>query len=189
MASPQPKSSQSVQPVQPIAALLFRDDEQLKEALTQLTQKLSVKVDFQGPPHPFDYTSYYTPEMGEGLQRVLVSFAPVREPGFLVEAKWIAHEIEERLSVQGNRVVNIDMGYLDMFKLVLASFKERGNKIYLDREVWADMTLTFERGEFHPLPWSFPDFKSGDYNAELMEIRHRFKTALAENKTEKSMDE
>jgi hypothetical protein len=72
----------------------------------------------------------------------------------------------------------VDVGYLDLFKLVLASFKGRGNKLYLERGVWADLTLTYERGAFQSLPWSFPDFRSGRYEEDLRRIRERFRTQL-----------
>ena len=168
------------QPVQPIAALLYRDEETLNRGLEALERAMNLRVDRRGAPHPFTYTDYYGPEMGEGLNRVLVSLLPLADPVFLAEGRWQAHEVEQAFSLSGQRTVNIDLGYLDLFKVVLASFKERGNKIYLGRGVWADMTLTFERGGFHPLPWSFPDFKAGVYNGELLEIRTRYKALLAD---------
>ena len=169
--------------VQPIAALLYKETKQLDLAIEALTTALMAQVDFLGSPHPFDQTDYYAQEMGDGLQRVLVSFSPLVEPTFLVEARWKAHAVENQLAKAGNRTINVDMGYLDLFKLVLASFKPRGNKIYLDQGVWADMTLIFEKGRFQPLPWSFPDFKSGVFDKDLLDIRSRYKALLADTKT------
>ena len=54
---------------------------------------------------------------------------------------------------------------------MLASFKGRGNKLYLDEGVWADMILVYEQGRFQPLPWSFPDFRAGAYDEDLSRIR------------------
>jgi hypothetical protein len=59
--------------------------------------------------------------------------------------------------------------------VTLASFKGRGNKIYLERDVWLDIQLTFERGRLHPLPWTFPDFRAGRYDADLLRIRARYR--------------
>ena len=169
------------QPVLPIAALLYRDEAQLTRALDALQGALALRMDQRGAPHPFTMTDYYEPEMGAGLHRVLISLLPLVDPAFLAEARWRVHDVEQSLAVDGRRTVNIDLGYLDLFKLVLASFKERGNKIYLGQGVWADMTLIYERGAFQPLPWSFPDFKSGTYQAELLSLRQRYKGLLAEN--------
>ena len=71
--------------------------------------------------------------------------------------------------------MNIDCGYIDYDKVVLASAKYNGNKIYLDYGIWADLTLFFEKGKFYPYPWSFPDFRSGMYDAVFVEMRTRYK--------------
>jgi hypothetical protein len=71
--------------------------------------------------------------------------------------------------------VNLDAGYMDYDKVVLVSAKYNGQKIYLDQGIWADLTLHYEKGQFNPYPWSFPDFKMGIYNDVFMEIRKKFK--------------
>jgi hypothetical protein len=153
-----------------LAAILYREGAPLAQCLDMLQARFS-SLDFQGEDHPFTQTAYYQPEMGDGLMRRLVSFTHLVEPAALVQAKHAAREIEQALSIDGQRRVNVDMGYLDLFKLVLASVKGRGNKLYLSDGVWADMTLLYERGEFRPLPWSFPDFAAGTYNEDLRAIR------------------
>ena len=89
-------------------------------------------------------------------------------------------QIEQALSHKGNRRVNVDVGYLDLFKLVLASVKGRGNKLYLRDGVWADMTLLYQNGGFQSLPWTFPDFAAGVYNEDLRAIRDLLKAATRE---------
>lgn len=158
-----------------LAAILCSREAPFEQCLAMLEQRFS-EIDYRGGAHPFTQTNYYQPEMGPGLTRSLVSFARLMDPGALTEAKHAAHEIEQSLSLGGKRRVNVDVGYLDLFKLVLASFKERGNKLYLGDGVWADMTLVYEKGEFQPLPWSFPDFAEGTYNAELKRIRDILKS-------------
>ncbi len=86
--------------------------------------------------------------------------------------------MEDNLSENGNRKINIDVGYLDMFKVVLASFKGRSNKIYMSEGVWADMILYFEGGDYKSFKWGFPDFKSGIYDNDLKEIRTAYKVQL-----------
>ncbi|MCH7476845.1 MAG: DUF4416 family protein [SAR324 cluster bacterium] len=159
------------------AAILYRDLEWLEQGLERLQGRFG-PLDFRGPARRFDFTEFYAAEMGSDLSRCLVGFARLTEPPFLVEAKWQARTIETELAGERGRRVNIDVGYLDLFKVVLASFKGRGNKLYLGREVWADITLTYGKGKFQPLPWSFPDFKAGAYDDDLLELRRIFKAAL-----------
>ncbi len=160
-----------------LAAILFREPAALAESLTRLAAAFS-PPDFQGPPHPFTQTDYYRAEMGSGLSRCLVGFSRLVTPQSLPAAKHASAEVEKALTKGGGRSANIDVGYLDLFKVVLASFKARGNKLYLERGVWADMTLYFERGRFHPLPWSFPDFREGAYDDDLHQIRELYKGQL-----------
>ncbi len=159
--------------VKPIAALLYRDDSLLEQCLARLEAAFS-PVDFRGAAHRFDLTDYYAPEMGSGLCRVLVSFSALRAPPFLVDARHTAAATEDAFRLEGKRRVNVDVGYLDLYKVVLASWKARGHKLYLERGVWADIVLTFAKGRFHPLPWSFPDFRAGRYDADLRTMRARY---------------
>lgn len=167
--------------VQPFAALLWRKEHTLEAALERLADAWS-PVDWRGAAHPFDHTDYYAAEMGTGLSRTLVGFARLEPPGWLVEAKHTATAVEDALRTgtppPGRRTVNVDVGYLDLGKIVLASWKSRPTKLYLERGVWADLTLTYARGAFHPLPWTFPDFRGGRYDAELLALRMRYKARL-----------
>ncbi|MBI4081773.1 MAG: DUF4416 family protein [Candidatus Lambdaproteobacteria bacterium] len=166
-------------PVKLLAAILYREEARLEAALRLLQQRFSL-VDLRGAAHPFELTDYYRAEMGGGLTRTLVSFEALVDPGELAGYKRAAAGIEDALRLGGKRTVNIDIGYLDACKLVLASFKGRGNKVYLGRGVWADLTLMYEKGRFQPLPWSFPDFRQRRYDAELLRIRRRYKAQLAD---------
>ena len=165
--------------VKRIAAILFREPEPLAACLLRLEAAFG-PLDYSGAPHPFVHSRYYDDEMGEGLSRGIFAFAELMEPGALVEAKWQAHQVELALADGARRRVNVDVGYLDLHKLVLASFKGRGHKLYLDKGVWADMTLVYEQGAFSPLPWSFPDFAAGTYGSELITVRNLLKGQLRE---------
>lgn len=160
-----------------LAAILYAPEAPLEQCLTMLQERFS-SLDFQGRPQDFSYTDYYQPEMGDGLMRKLVAFSQLVEPGDLVEAKLAAMRIEQALSQEGKRRVNVDVGYLDLFKLVLASVKGRGNKLYLRDGVWADITLVYQGSAFEPLPWTFPDFAAGAYDEELKVIRGLLKSAM-----------
>ncbi|MFO1350486.1 MAG: DUF4416 family protein [Gammaproteobacteria bacterium] len=160
------------------AAVLYRDGALLEEVLARLAHALSA-IDYHGPSYPFAETHYYAAEMGAGLNRVLIGFAGSGEAERLVAIKHLATAIEQEFAENGARRVNIDPGYVDLFKVVLASGKARGNKLYMGQGVWSDIALYYQGGTFHPLPWSFPDFKSGRYTADLLALRRLYKQALA----------
>jgi hypothetical protein len=96
-------------------------------------------------------------------------------PKELARIKIETNGIEDLLSVKHNRKVNLDPGIMDYDKVVLASAKYNGQKIYLDHGIWADLTLHFEKNRFDPYPWSFPDFKKGLYNDVFLKIRQKYK--------------
>jgi hypothetical protein len=167
------------EPVKLFVAILYREPARRAES-EQLLEEAFGPIDVRGTPAPFDHTDYYTEELGPGLSRVLVGFVRLVAPGEIVAAKWDARELEARLAEGGRRRVNLDVGYLDAFKFALASFKGRGNKVYLDREVWLDVVLYFEKGKLHSLPWTFPDFRAGKYDADLLRLRTRYREQLRE---------
>lgn len=167
----------NVPTVKPLCAVLCAADAPLAPVLAPLGDLLSAP-EHVGPPHPFDLTGYYAPEMGGGLVRTLVSFTALVPATLLPGMKHAAAAIEQHLATDGRRRYNLDVGYLDLGKLVLASFKARGDKLYLWDGVWADVTLRYAKGGFEPLPWSFPDFRDARYHAELLTIRARLKAQL-----------
>ncbi len=162
-------------PVKFFAALLFNDQDVAAQTLPCL-ETVFGPLDFTSSDTPFDVTDYYTPEMGSPLFRRLVSFYPLKLPDFLVEAKHAGMAIEREFSTsEGKRTVNIDAGYMDFDKVVLASTKKGPYKIYMTKGIWADMTLHYEKGAFLPFSWSFADFKDGRYEKALLRVRELYK--------------
>lgn len=162
-------------PVKYFAALLLSRGVEVQGVLDGGLGDILGEADFTGEPHPFDMTDYYEDEMGPDLRRVIVSFSRLGEAPDLVEVKLSVDRLEEKLSGESGRTVNIDPGYIDYFKAVLASFKEGPQKIYLGRGVYADPVLMFEDGEWRILPWSFPDFREGLYMEEFGDIRRIYR--------------
>lgn len=153
------------------AALLLSEGADPAEAIDPRLESVFGPADYIGPPRPFDMTDYYAPEMGGGLVRVIVSFRDLGDPAGLAAAKSSCARVERDLSAAGSRRINIDPGYIDYFKAVLASFKEGPQKIYLGEGAWADTVLMYENGRWRDLPWSFPDFRAGRYDEEFAAIR------------------
>ncbi len=169
MASPTPAETVKV-----FAAILFREEEALAEALGKLRERLG-EIDFEGPDHDFTATDYYEREMGKGLKRRIVSFLALRPPEELADLKLITNEVEDSARGPAGRRVNIDVGYLDVHKVVLASGKPAAQKISIGKGVWADPVLRYSKGAFHSFDWTFEDWKGGTYDRELLAVRERYK--------------
>ncbi len=181
MGHPKAGKPESGAPVKYFAALLLSEEITGSVANTGMDRLLAEleglfgPIDYRGKAFPFDMTDYYEDEMGPRISRVIISFAPLAEATDLVKVKHSARSLEESFSKDGNRRINIDPGYIDYFKAVLASFKEGPQKIYLGEGVYADPVLMFQDGKWITLPWTFPDFKKGLYMDDLAAIRDLYK--------------
>ena len=161
-------------PVKLICGILYSDWDRLKRA-DELISSIYGPLDYRSPVYPFDITDYYEAEMGTPISRVFYSYTRLVTPNRLAGIKIECNRIEDRLAVAGKRRVNIDAGYMDYDKFVLASAKYNAHKIYLDFGIYADLTLQFTRGRFVPSKWCFPDFKSGLYEETFLHIRAKYK--------------
>ncbi len=170
-------------PVKLFVAILYSDMELKERARTLLIEQFG-KIDFWDQPVEFTMTDYYCSEMGSPIFRQFIAFQELIHPKMLAEIKIQTNEIEEQLGPGGRRKVNLDAGYLDYDKVVLASAKYNGQKIYLDYGIYADLTLHYEKGQFYPFPWSFPDFKTGIYNRSLLQIRALYKVQMKKYRQE-----
>ncbi len=164
-------------PVKLICGILYSDEALLERAISLLTGRYG-RIDYRSSLFPFTITGYYVPEMGSPIWRLFCSFQPLVNPKDLAGIKIACNALEEELAVDGRRKVNLDPGYMDYDKLVLASAKYNAQKIYLDFGIYADPTLHYEKGVYHPAPFAFPDFKSGEYNEAFLRIRARYKGQL-----------
>ncbi len=163
----------SVEPVKLFVAILWSNEAALEQALTALRQQWG-EIDFVGSDHAFDITDYYEREMGSNLQRRLVAFLNLVPPEEIRQAKLTCNGIEDALAATGGRTVNLDIGYLDHNKIVLASLKYAGQKIHLGDGVYADLIARFREGKYRPFEWTFPDFRDGRYDVELVRIRRTY---------------
>ena len=154
--------------------ILFSDAKLLEKAICFLKEKFG-EIDYTSPDFNFTVSNYYKDEMGSPVLRKFVSFTNLIDPGELAKTKIKTNEVENLLSVNSKRKVNLDPGYMDLNKVVLASAKYNGQKIYLYLGIYADPTLWYEKGNFHSYPYSFPDFKIGLYNETFLQIRNLYK--------------
>jgi len=130
----------------------------------------------------FDRTRYYEREMGWPLYRRFISFEALISPETLVEVKLTTNAIENDYLNQGNRLINIDPGYISPERLILATGKNYVHRIYLGKGIYADLTLLFKRGSFKPLEWTYRDYSAPEMIAYFNELRHAYMEKLREMK-------
>lgn len=165
------------QPVKLFAGLLANSAELFPPVEDELAA-LWGPIDSASEIVPWTLTDYYEKEMGPGLLRRFVSFAPLVSPEGLAGLKLKAMGVEGRYrrgeGADSGRRVNIDPGYLDAGKLVLASTKAAPHRIYLSSGIHAEITLLFEKGSFHPLSYTYPDYLWPESLAFFLELRSLF---------------
>ena len=157
-------------PARLLFSVIYREEENFAKALRSITDRVG-EVACTSEPFPFDRTEYYGKEMGAPLvRRFIVGKDPVSRDELATVKVW-AETIENELSVSGKRTVNIDPGHLTDENVILATGKNYSHRIYLRDGVFADLTLFFEKGEYRPLPWTYPDYASPAIRAFLGELR------------------
>ena len=170
-------------PVKLIVSAFAPGDALLQESKAALADSWGA-IDYESELLPFAHTTYYAGEFGTGLARRVWSFAPLVDPGGLAQVKRETNDLEERWSQQGRRQVNLDPGYVSMAKLVLATTKNHGHRIYLGDGIYAEVTLQYRDGAFRAWPWTYPDYASPRYCTLFEEIRCRYVTQLRQSARE-----
>jgi hypothetical protein len=141
-------------------------------------------TDLESDLLPFDHTPYYDREFGSGLVRRIWAFEPLIDPGELSVVKLRTNALEQRWAVNGQRRVNLDPGYVSMAKLVLATTKNHGHRVYLGGGIYAEVTLQYRDGAFRAWPWTYPDYATPAYCALFHEIRRHYVAQLRQRHEE-----
>jgi len=125
---------------------------------------------------PFEtFTDYYVKSMGETLPKRLWAFENLISPDALPKIKCVTNvweaEVLSWTDCPVERPLNIDPGYIDLGKLILASTKDHAHRIYLSDGIFAETTLMYTQKQWKPLPWTYPDYQSTDYQQFLTQCR------------------
>lgn len=173
-------SSRKHQSVKLIAGFIFKQDYIYLKAKAFL-EKYFGGIDFESQALPFVHTDYYNKELGEDLKRRFIGFKKLINPKDLPRIKILTNKIEKKLSLHNNRRINIDPGYLDLAKLVLASTKDYRHRIYLNKGIFAEVTLFYQEKTFSPWEWTYPDYKTPEYIKIFNQIREIYVQQLKKN--------
>lgn len=161
-------------PVKYFVAALSSDRDLLEQIEPELALLLGV-VDLRSATFPWEFSAYYEKEMGPGLLRRFISLTSLAPPDQLAEFKTATQKIEERhrLPERGRRV-NLDPGYLDAYKVALASTKNAGQRIYLRQGIYAEATLLFRDAAFHGLEYTYRDYLGPEALGFFAALRSRY---------------
>lgn len=147
-------------PVKYFSAFLLSDLMLLSAIESEISVRLDDYIDYRGTLSSWQASAFYQAEMGVKLWRGYWSFDELRGADQLAAIKLLTQEIEDKFRdpVSGGRRVNLDPGYLDVLKVVLASTKNANQRIYLHSGIYAEATLFFHHGAFHGQSYTYPDY-------------------------------
>ncbi|MBN2320069.1 MAG: DUF4416 family protein [Acidobacteria bacterium] len=157
----------------------------LPEILPAAEERLSDfygAIDSRSLPYPFNWTRYYEKNMGHPIYRYFLSFENLIKPESIADIKTVTNELESYFASEGTSVarpINLDPGYIEESKLVLASTKNFYHRIYIARGIYAEVTLHYEKkGAWRAFPWTFPDYAAERYHAYFISLRDRYREQL-----------
>lgn len=163
-----------------IIGVIYHEKEILESALNILTSEFG-EIEAVSEEFSFseEFSTYYDGEIGgEGLRRIY-SFRTLVDPERQAEIKIRTNEIEAEFSVDGKRKINLDPGFINHGRLMLATTKETGFRIPLKDGIYTELTLFWARGGWQKFPWSYRDYQSERVQRFITEVR---KSYLAERR-------
>ena len=160
--------------VQPIVGVLAASPALLAEAEAAIAAAVA-PVALASAPQRWTLSTYYAGEMGSELWRQYLACDARMAPEDLGELKRLTGELEMRWRGPRGRAVNLDPGYLDLLRVVLASTKDAAHRVAIGPGLWAEATLHFVDGSFAPWPYTYPDYASPGACAFFTEVRERLR--------------
>ena len=163
-------------PAKLIVGILAANQDCLQVAIEALVSEFG-KVDLISDVWPFTQTDYYRKETGENILRQFVSIERLIDPGRLAKIKHKTNKLEQKLAAKLSlslpRPVNLDPGIIEPSKLILATAKNYSHRIYIGKKMYAEVTLIFDKGCWHPLPYTYPDYRGQCYFDFFAKVRTR----------------
>lgn len=167
------------EPVKLFSGFIYRE-ETLYQAVKQQLEQTYSPIDLESPVIPFDFTSYYHPEMGAPLSRRFASFTRLIQPGQLPEIKLTTNQVEIDTAHEGKRRINLDPGYLSEANVIIATTKNYYHRVPLANGIYAHMEYVIKGSNFVSLEWTYPDFKSQAYLDFFQQLRLIYKKSMKE---------
>ena len=165
-----------------IIGVIYHEKEILDKALAILTSEFG-EIEAESTEFSFskEFSTYYDDEMGgEGLRRIY-SFKQLVDPTRQAQINTRTNEIEAEFSIDGKRRINLDPGFINHGRLLLATTKETGFRIPLKDGIYTELTLFWARGGWQKLPWTYRDYQSKLVQDFITEVRRSYLAERREN--------
>lgn len=158
-----------------IIGVIYNDMEVYEKAMEMLKDAFG-EVDYESERFSFskEFSDYYDGELGGEGMRVILSFRKTVDPSRQAEIKIATNEMERILSVDGNRKINLDPGFISSGRLMLATTKKIGFRIPLEDGIYTELTLFWAKGGWHKLPWTYRDYQSERVQKFLTKVRKAY---------------
>ena len=159
-------------------------DERAANAAADMIKAKFGNSDLESEIWPFRHTEYYADETGKEIVKKFVAIEKLIEPDKLADIKLKTNKMEQKLAEKPggspSRPVNLDPGYIEPSKLVLASTKNFSHRIYIGKKIWAEVTLIFSKGQWKGFEYTFPDHKEDRYHGFFSRVREKLVQQLRE---------
>lgn len=155
-----------------IIGVIYHEKEILDRAMQILTAEFG-EIEAVSEEFSFskEFSTYYDGEIGgEGLRRIY-SFKTLVDPERQADIKIRTNEIEAQLSLDGKRQINLDPGFINHGRLMLATTKETGFRVPLKEGIYTELTLFWARGGWQKFPWTYRDYQSERVQKFITEVR------------------
>ncbi len=167
------------------ALLLLAAFSRHDEALLWAKQKAEAEwgpIELESPAFDFTETEYYASTMGPNLHKVFFALQRPFDPADLVDVKLLTNKWEDEYVGLGRhpepRPLNLDPGYITLGKLILASTKDFAHRIYLNRGIYAEVTLHYKHHRWQHHDCTFADYRRDDYQRFFSLCRERLHRRL-----------
>jgi len=168
-------------PVKLIIGILAANETALAAAVKAISKSFGV-IDLTSDVWPFTQTDYYKDELGPNALRQFVTIENLIDPGKLAQIKHDTNSLEQQLAdslkLSLPRPVNLDPGFIEPSKLILASTKNFSHRIYIGNKMFAEVTLMYEKGSWRHFEFTFPDYRQSCYQDFLTKVRTRLMEQL-----------
>ena len=158
-----------------IIGVIYHDKAVYDEVIDILKEKFG-PVDDSTEEFSFseEFSTYYDDELGGEGTRVILSFVETVDASRQAEIKTYTNSLEARYSVDGKRRINLDPGFMNHGRLMLATTKPTGFRIPLKDGIYTELTLFYARGGWQVFPWTYRDYRSDRVQTFLSRVRKSY---------------
>lgn len=166
------KDQQNFEPEKMILGVIYHDAK-IRDAALDVLCKRYGPIEDASEEFSFSrtYSDYYDAEIGGECFRRIYSFRDTVDPSRQAQIKIDTNRIEESFSVDGKRRINLDPGFMNAGRLLLATTKPGFFRIPLSDGIYSELTLIWSRGAWQTFFWTYRDYQSESVHAFLRGVR------------------